>query len=426
MRAQQDQKISQIQKHTLHPDQLLHLKILSLERRELEEFLREEALENPLLELLDHPEKTADCGPADRAAPQHQAPEDYRQEIWEQCLSLQLDSRQSGLMKKLIRLLDDRGYLPCCEKKELLRLTGASLEELRELTGTLQSLDPPGIGAADLKECLLLQAKRLYPGDGLLKRIIENHLELVAANRLPSLSEMMEVSLEDVADCIRKIRSLSPYPVTGASGKKTEKVSGEPDLLAVPADDGWEIIHLGGRMVPVLSRPGAELLEQRKTDVELDAYLREKLRRARLVLGGCLQREKTLTRLARYLMEHQPCLSVPGAFREPLTMTRVAGALEMHVSTVSRAVRGKTIRTPTGIHFLDRMLGYDRDPGKKGDPRMARIRQLIREEDRKRPLSDQEIVRILEQESVYLSRRTVAKYRQEAGIPGSSGRKEYF
>jgi RNA polymerase sigma-54 factor len=356
-------------------------------------------------------------------------------------------------VENIIYNIDDNGYLRYPIEEIAASLTapvesgqpsGVSLEKLEEALKIVQGLDPPGVGARSLKECLLLQLSGGEPP--LARKIIEDHLEDVQKNLYPRVARALGVSIEEVKEAVEFIGHLNPYPGALFSGESAHYVL--PDVI-VEVQDGEYEVRLEERLTSniFISSYYRRLLQSRRGDPKVRSFVRKKMQAARWLIDAIEQRRNTLFKIANALVEFQKEFLEKGvAYLKPLKMQEVADVTGVHVSTVSRAISGKYIQTPFGIYEMkfffaggpaQKPSGPITRPGapalparekSKGDSWKAvkyKISQLVAKEDKKNPLSDEEIVKKLRAEGTQIARRTVAKYRRELGLPSSRRRREY-
>jgi len=347
--------------------------------------------------------------------------------------------RQRVLASEVIYSLDQRGYLlyPISEMLQSLNQEGeefhplapVSDEELDAAYHLVRELDPPGIGASDLSDCLELQLQR-DPGENPLEiALVRDHLQDIAKNKIPQIAKAVGASLDDVKESIELIRTLNPIPGAGFSWESTQVV--RPDVL-IDDDEGVLKVTVTSGYLPKLriSTHYRELLQQARKDPSLRDYLRKKIENAEWLLSAIHQRKSTLQRVAEELVEYQASFFREGdrALR-PLKMQDIADKIGVNVSTVSRAISGKYFQAPGMVRELKSLFtgGTVRDDGSsesKGSV-ILRIKDLIAEENRKKPLSDSKIVGLLAESGIHISRRTVTKYREAEGIPSSRERRQY-
>ena len=299
------------------------------------------------------------------------------------------------------------------------------LEELRRSIARLQTLEPAGVGAADLSQCLYLQLQRIGD-DGPATQIVLHHLEALARNRYHQIAQTLHISQEEVRRAQQRIRQLDPRPGRQFSPPEPAPMV-YPDVFVVE-QEGEFVCDDHRRPAPMLhlNRYYQDLYRQ-TDDPEVKKYLAEKLVQAENVLFALRQRESTMLRCARFVTAGQQAFfrDGPRALR-PMYMTEAAQALDVHLSTVSRAVKDKYLQCRQGVFPLSYFFSAPAPDGSDVSRRavLLQLRELIGGEDKAHPLSDEKLRCLLEQKGCVLSRRTVAKYREELGIPGTAGRRE--
>ena len=313
------------------------------------------------------------------------------------------------------------GYL-IEDPAEIAEQTGMKPAMVQKMITLIQSLEPAGVGAGDMKECLLIQVRRRGNEDEKLERFIREGLDLYAQGKTGLLQNLLSISREEIQEYISQIRELNPRPGAGFShGEKTTYLI--PDIYIEKTENGFEIIfnpHLYHQI-----RVSEEYRQLYKSmPKEEKQYLRERIQRANFLQHSITQRETMITSLARLILNKQEEF-----FRDPegslhsLRMQDAADELHVHVSTISRTVRGKYLQCERGIFPLKYFFvqGISEGQPVRTDIRQA-IAGMIAEEDKKKPLSDQKITEQLLSQGIRISRRTVAKYRSELGIPDKSKR----
>ncbi len=336
------------------------------------------------------------------------------------------DERLRALALELAELVDEDGYLRT-DDAELAAMLGCSVEEVAAARHCLQACEPAGVGARDLAECLALQLRRRGEWDPLWEGLLAQ-LELVARGDRARLARRLGVEPERLARRIERLRRLEPRP-GAAYGGETALVQ-VPDLLLRQVRGRWRV-EMNPAVLPrvLVDRAFWAEIEGRVREREERRYLAERLQDARGIARAVAQRSRTLLRVGREIFRRQRAFldHGPVALR-PLTLRDVADALGIHESTVSRAVAGKAVETPFGVLPLRFFFSAALSDG-RGEATVAaeavrrRIRELIAGEDPKQPLSDERIARLLQAEGVRVARRTVAKYREALGIPGSAARR---
>ncbi|RMH05401.1 MAG: RNA polymerase sigma-54 factor [Planctomycetota bacterium] len=328
----------------------------------------------------------------------------------------------------ILAALDPRGFLP--EGSEGVAAAGGLDPDLVEhVLHHLRDLAHPALGARDLREAYLLQLAAMPEEQPLATALVRDHFDDLLANRLPQIAKALGVTLGDVREALEVLRGLDSRPL--AEYEQDASMSIVPDVIVLPDEDGGYRVQLARDGLPELrlSDSAKEALDRAKGNKKLHAHLMKKIERARWLLDAVAQRRRTLLRVATELVRRQREFLDYGPERlRPLKMQEVAEAIGVHISTVSRAIRGKWAQTPQGILPLKGFFSGGQTTSSGGQTsRIAiqeRIREIIEQEDRTSPLSDEEIVRILRQRNgVKVARRTVTKYRKALGIPSSNLRR---
>lgn len=334
----------------------------------------------------------------------------------------------------IIESLTPTGYFE--DSLEIVaRVTGCTESTAAQALKLVQSLEPVGIGARNLSECLCLQLQSLDDADHLAIRIASDYLEALARNRYAFLARELKASQNEVRAACERIRALNPKPGTGFSTRENI-IYITPDVNVVKVQDYFEI-HTEDYCFPsiTLSSYYSDLIKSTDNN-EVKDYLVNKMHQANWVINSIKQRHSTLVACAECIVQLQEeFFSERNGHLVPMTLGDVARQLDVHESTVSRAIRDKYLRCSKGVfplsYFFSRGLGkktsqLDTDElCTSPDAVKALISELIGGEDKRHPLSDQKICELLEERSADISRRTVAKYRCELGIPCASVRKQY-
>ena len=442
------------QKQVLSQQQIQSMRILEMNTQELKNYLDDLSLENPVVDLSEKKNQDNDdtlakymwlnslneqgsipYNPPDPdddmpsmeeriAADDSETLEDY---LWSQLLTSDMDEKTAVCTKYFLGLLDNRGYFPH-DVKEICRELSISPEKGEEILDRIKNLDPAGIGASSLAECLILQAKRQGILTPLIRELLENHLEDIAANRVSQLAREMKIKPSGIQEAFDVIRRLEPKP--GARFSSREMLSYiSPDVIIVRFRDHFQIL-LNEYLYPDIQVNDYYVrMMKNKPDEETVQYLKEKINQAEWVKKCIFRRGETLRRTAAEILGRQMefFLEGPGHL-SPMTQTQIADALEVHESTISRTVKGKYLQCSWGIfplnYFFTAAVGKD---GLEVSSRTVkeRIKELISLENRKSPLSDQVISEKLTAEGMPISRRTVAKYRQEMEIPDTRKRRDF-
>jgi RNA polymerase sigma-54 factor len=337
------------------------------------------------------------------------------------------DARELFISRHLIGLLDEAGYL-AIPLREVAADLDVPLAEVERALAVVQSLDPTGVGARSLSECLALQAKEADRYDPCMARLIDN-LELVARGEFGRLKRMCDVDDEDFADMLTELRGYDPKP--GLKFGQGDREPVVPDILIAPAaKDSWSIA-INEATLPRLVVNRSYYVELRNgcTDRESKSWLSEKLADAKWLIKALDQRQKTILKVAAEIVKQQEGFFRRGvAHLKPLTLRAVAEAVAVHESTVSRVTSNKYLHCPRGTFelkyfFTSGVASADGEGAVSAEAVKAQIRALCDAEDPSDILSDDQLVDLLREKGFDLARRTVAKYREAIGIGSSVQRR---
>lgn len=442
------QRLEQVQKQILTQAMLQSLQCLQMPSLELREFLQEAALSNPLLEVEEAPHD----GPrpeALEAAPETALPIERREQlIWDggggggtadftACLSnpqtfseyleaqlgqsAPLDERMLGLCRYLVGCLNSAGYLDC-ELSELARELEVSEAELEQALFAVQALDPTGVGARSLPECLLLQLAQSREFTEVNIHMIRFGLPLLAEGDYAGLAKLLNVSAAEARRAGDAVRGLNPIPSRGFSDRRGAAMIA-PEAV-IRRDGGTLVIEMNEGLVPrvSLNRDYCALVGDPGCQ-EAQLYLKEKLAEARNLMGNLDKRRETLFRLLSALAREQEGYFLRREELLPMTMEQMARRLELNVSTVSRAVKDKYIQFDGRVFPLRKLFSAALPTGGSAEAARGRLRRFVEAESPERPLSDEALAQALAGVGFPLSRRTVAKYRGELSIPPASQRR---
>jgi RNA polymerase sigma-54 factor len=481
MALEQKLKLQLAQKLVMTPSLQQAIKLLQMTRMELENVLSQELVENPVLEEteegeeeerpreeekaaesaeLDHQESMADIDlesyfsdyweSSGYAPSNHEErelpplensltrdPDLYDHLLW-QLHASDASPRQRQVAEMIIGNLDPDGFLMATVDEIVGMGNGSedafSREEVETALELVRSLDPPGIACADLRDSLLrqLQARGGEPGS-LAWRVLDETWELFLRRQFVQIAKVLGVGLPELEPAIELIRSLELRPGRGFSSERAHYV--EPDV-AVLKVGGEYIIQLNDDGLPRLrvSKAYRRMLQQMRAEgrqSEAQQFIKEKMRSAIWLIKSLDQRQRTIYKVAESIVRQQREFLDHGIEHlRPMVLRDVAEDISMHESTVSRVVCNKYMHTPRGLFPMKFFFhsGIDRDYGEDISSLTVkkRISQLIQSEDPKRPLSDSELMRVLNREGIHIARRTVAKYRDELKIPSSTDRKQIF
>jgi RNA polymerase sigma-54 factor len=467
--------ITQKQTLALTPTLLQSIRILGLSRTELNEYLQEELASNPALELAEDAGGEENAGeipemPDDRVLPDRRA-EDFdwgeylaekeyddigasyvrsepqsfesaeedadrslRAYIFDQLSETVLAGisdrppRAAAAALAVIESLDENGFL-AASPAEIAKIASVSEKEAHAAITAVRSLEPAGVGASDVREALLIQYERRGGSDPLVRQIIENWLEEVAQGRITRLARKNGLTNEAALAAVEIVKSLDPKPCRGFSGSERIQYI-VPDVIVEKTEDTFEVTVNGAYMPRLLvSQYCLDVLKSEKRDSEASIFLRDRLNTAATLIKSLEQREKTVYNVSAAIFRRQrEFLEVGMRGLKPLTLKMVADELGIHESTVSRSVRGKYVQTPKGVFELKQFFsaGVRTDDGEGAAVESLRVKisELIDAEDKRVPLSDERIAEILKRNGTLISRRTVAKYREEMSIPSSPARRQ--
>jgi RNA polymerase sigma-54 factor len=331
-------------------------------------------------------------------------------------------------MRHLVGSLDDRGFLTQTES-DLALQSRLPLDAMQEALRVLKTFDPPGLGAKDLPECLLLQLQAKGRGSSLAARVVRDHFVLLTRRRIPDIARRLGVGVEKVQTALEEIRALDQAP-----GRRFAEDSNRvvvPDASVEKDGDGWKIT-LNNDYIPRLriSPTYRDLIAKGTLSKQDGEYLRERIRSGKFLINSIAQRQQTIERITREIVKAQADFFEHGVSRlHPLTMTQIAEVVGVHETTVSRAIANKYLQTPHGIFEFKFFFtsGYRAEGGAAVSNTSVKelIADLIACEDRSHPLSDQDLVTKLKEKGLSVARRTVAKYREELGLLSSNLRRDY-
>lgn len=339
------------------------------------------------------------------------------------CTELERD-----VAERIIGNLDDEGFLRGITLEELAEQEGVDLESAEEALLLVQELDPLGVAARDLAECLLIQARVHFPGDTVLRGVLSGHLHDLERKDYAGIARALGVSKAEIIDAHRQIMTLDPRP--GRQYTESDPTYITPDIYIVKRGDDW---------VPVLNDDGLPRLRVsdyyrralRSSDEDgAKNYVQERLRSAWWLIRSIEQRQRTILKVTESIIRFQRDFFDQGIDHlRPLVLREVAEDIGMHESTISRVTTNKYVHTPRGIYelkfFFNSSIKTDGGDDIAAEAVKQRIKKIIEDEDRRRPFSDQKLVEILlEEHGIDIARRTVAKYREMLGILSSSKRKQ--
>lgn len=432
------------QKQSLSVNQVQSLNILALTNQELEDFLMNEYLENPMLEnsgdkdndMITDVERIYEQGTSfrDQYLENPEDEEQRRRDVQapsedglKEHLLNQLDrgsysDRGWEMVKYLIDCLDEKGYFSY-QIEELAESAGYDPADLTACLTELKELEPVGIFSADLAECLEKQLRVKGVEDEILFLLLREHMTELMGGQIGRISRKLGISTVQVKEYIHLIGGLNPRPVMDIQKEDAGYVV--PDIIVTRNGDQWDVAINDGWMGEYRFNDYYIRMMEETKDPELQAYFKERLERARFVINSVEQRRQTIIRIVETVLGLQADYFEGIGPLKPMQQEAIAGILGIHVSTVSRAVKGKYIQyrrsVPLKALFTTGLTDRETGEGVSAETIKARIRQMIGGETDK-PLSDQRLADMLAEEGISVSRRAVTKYRIQMNIPDSRQR----
>lgn len=415
--------------------------ILQVPSYELTSYLQEQALENPLIEISEPKGmfttlkksgrkngingQSADKESFDHLIIEQETLYDY---LYKQSILLPLNEQDRKIFNYLLLSLNENGYLTVTAQETAARFT-ATIEKCEELIAMLQKLEPTGIGARSIRECLLIQLAEQKLEHSLSYILVDQHLELLAERKIKTLSELLRVSPQQIEEAADFLQTLDPRP--GAAFSTADEQSYLYPDVAVSMESGKLQISINDQYTPVmkLNDNYASLLQDKN---KTSKFIDDSYQKFNWLKKALEQRKETLLKITSEIVRVQEKYFHTFEKKDliPLTLKDVADQIGVHESTVSRAVKNKVLQTTKGAVELKSFFSgkiYTQDGGSASSTSAkTEIKKLVESENKLKPMSDQILAALLEQNSgLSISRRTVAKYREELNIPSSSKRKRY-
>jgi RNA polymerase sigma-54 factor len=348
--------------------------------------------------------------------------------LLEQVRDSELSEQQWPIAEMLIGNIDEYGYLKAT-LEELAASTGLAADQISGVLKVIQSFDPPGVGARDLRECLLLQMERAGQQGTLEYRIVQDFMEALGKRRIPEIARGTGTEVDEVQDALENIARLEPRPGRAYLPDNDQYIL--PEVFVSRSGDDF-VVSTNNEHIPHLriSNTYKDLMAQGANSPEVRNYIREKIRAGKFLIKSLHQRQQTILNIAKEIVHRQRDFMEKGvSCLKPLTMVQIAEVVGVHETTVSRAVSGKYIQTPQGIfemkYFFTAGIQTASGDGMSNTSVKDMIADIFKAEDPGKPLSDQEVVKMLQEKGIVIARRTVAKYRTELNILPSNLRKVY-
>ncbi|WP_191566742.1 RNA polymerase factor sigma-54 [Metabacillus idriensis] len=438
-----DMKVGLFQEQSLKLNMTQELKqaitLLQYSSIELVSYIEDLTLENPLVELKEKQDSsvlyhtssrtraTSTSKKSDMIENVSSHVSTLQQHLEAQLLGMKLSATEKRALHILIQALDPNGYIEA-DLSLLADKFSIRLEDLHEQLIVLQNLDPAGVGARNLQECISIQLSRLPERNKTAELIVNNHFYLFAEKAWKELSKKTKLDLKEIQSIQDFIKTLHPRP--GLAYHHVHENYIVPELIVSKIHDEWEVMFNDEVSPNVTINSKYEADFSSTEDADVKNYLSSKLNQCRWLIKTLNQRKDTMMKVMKEIVRRQTDFFEKGElFMKPLTLKTVADAIEVHESTVSRTVREKYVQTPHGLYELKYFFsnGLEQSsPDISASAVKTIIEQMIGREDKLTPLSDQKIVaKLLEEHNIDVSRRTVAKYRDQLGIASSAVRKRY-
>jgi RNA polymerase sigma-54 factor len=344
---------------------------------------------------------------------------------WQLSVTICSDSVRE-IVENIIGNLDENGYLTA-STEELAQNGKYSQDDLEDAVAVVQEFDPIGVGTRDLRECLLLQLKAFDPQNTLAQQIVSDHLKQVQANQLKEIARALNRPLDIVKHAIDAIKKLDPRP--GLRYNKTEPRLVEPDVYFRKVDDQWQVFLNEDDMPQLrLSPTYRRLLTRDAADKDVRNYVKERFTAAIQLMKNIEQRKHTILRVCQSIIARQGDFLDRGPDElKPMMIKEVAEEVGVHPSTVSRAVASKYAHTPQGVMELRSFFSEAVNGPEGGGMSLLTLKRLVKkmidEEDASKPLTDEQIAKKLDENGIHVTRRTVAKYREDMRIPSTHQRR---
>ncbi|MFZ5986458.1 MAG: RNA polymerase factor sigma-54 [Bacillota bacterium] len=439
-------ELIQSQQLTLTPKMIEELKVLQMSYIDLLQYIEVQMLENPLLEKEDD-EPTdfemliSDTGKEETNKNEYDdqmqktdfteylcKPQTIRQYLLHQAGEFRISREIRKTVCYLIENINDDGYL-CTSIDDASRILGISVEKVKKALKIVQKLEPTGVGARNLKECILLQLLRRRQLSDSIKAVVMNYLDLLAEKRFKAISQSLGLTLEEVENIHQIIKSTDPKPGLSYSQNTTSGYI-KPELVVKKIGEKFIVLFSDDSTLNLkLSDYYRKLIRSNESSNETKKYIKSKISKAMEIINAVEQRKKTVLNVASCIIEYQEDFLRKGhMFLKPLTLKVVADKVGLHMSTVSRTVSQKYIQTPWGVYelkfFFSAQLNSNDDKAISANTIKKLIHDMIKNEDKSNPLSDEQIRNLLKKRSIDIARRTVAKYRGELDILSASLRKQ--
>lgn len=448
MNFNQTLELTQSQKLVMTTSLKQSLKILNMSKLEVEEEIKRESEENPLLDV----ERTGEINweayvkdmeksiKVDKNEVNYNSDNDidlenmikYSSNIYEhlylQINLYKLSEKEMEICKYIIDSLDEDGYLRT-DEDEIIDILEIDKDLFESCLLNIQQLEPSGVGARNLSECLMIQMQNLGIYNEVLEDIVCKDLNLIASNKYKEISKKYNMPLQKCVNLINIIKTLDPKPGKLCCIEKTVYV--QPDVTVEKIENQFVVYSNNKDSCKIkINNFYREILKNSQSDDDAKEFIKEKLNAATLLIKNIQSRKSTILKIAEEIVKSQEEFFRHGTKHiKPMRMKDIAQQLDFHESTISRGVNGKYMLTPYGMfefkYFFSSSLESEDDTCVSSTSIKKMIEDKIKKENKRKPLSDDQIAKILKEEGITVARRTIAKYRENLGILSSSKRKEY-
>lgn len=444
------------QKLALTPQVLQMLNILQMNASELDSFLEQQYLENPVIEITSNDEELNEYDNSARKLDwlnsmdkenqvyydsqqfnerneqyneiiEYNMPDTLYNHLISQLSLLQLNHEEKRSTRFIVYSLNEDGYLETSieEIADILRI---SRQEAMHSLRIVQSLEPQGVGASDLIECLTIQLKKIKIDDKAVYLMVNHYIDQLAKNKFGMISRETGIDIEEIKRIYSIIKTLNPHPGNSFSSQCVDNYL-RPDIIVIKFEDYFDI-QLSYHCLPKINISSHYIqMLQDISDPGTKIYIKKKMEDVAWIISCIEQRNNTLLKISRAIVEFQKDFFNKGpGYLKVMALKDISAKLAIHESTVSRAIHGKSLQCTWGVFFLknffSKRCGQSNDSFVNSRSVKLLITEIINNEDRKKPFSDDKISDLLNKKDIKISRRTIAKYRNEMNVPGTSMRKD--